>query len=250
MKSTTLITLDLQRPNFCTVYAVQDDKLTRWVSAQLTDGGNAWTPPSGALLTIRYRKPDGTAGWYDKLEDGSRAYSISGSVVDFGLAVQSLAVPGTVQAEVSFYTSSGERLTTFLFLIEVEKDPLTDAEIVSSDYFSVLTQQVAQAAASAEKAKAAAAKVTFETVSLPSVNIPAGTPASPSMTEFDFSASAPYNSMFVAAQMSSYALPYVSGGQVLTWVESFHPTTRILVVRNATSAWNGYTLNAIFKQIS
>lgn len=143
MRSTTYTTLDLQKPNFVTVYAVQDDQMTRWVHADLMDGGEAWTPPSGTLMTIRYRKPDGTGGWYDSLEDGSSAYAISGSAVDFGFAAQCLTVAGVVLAEITFWTGTAERLSAFLFRLQVEKNPLTDAEMESSDYYNVLSEKIA-----------------------------------------------------------------------------------------------------------
>lgn len=143
MKSTTSILLDLQRPSFSTVYAVQDDQLARWIHADLTDGGNAWTPPSGTVMTIRYFKPDGTAGLYDTLENGNSAYLISGSSVDFGLAAQCLTVAGVVLMEISFYNSSAERLSSFSFRLQVEKSPISDAELESNDYFNILAQQIA-----------------------------------------------------------------------------------------------------------
>lgn len=143
MRSTTYATLDFQKPNFATVYAVQDDQLTRWVHADLTDGGEAWAPPSGTLMTIRYKKPDGTGGWYDSLEDGGSAYAISGSAVDFGFAAQCLTVPGIVLVELNFWNAKAERLSAFLFRLQVEKNPLTDAEMESSDYYNVLNQKIA-----------------------------------------------------------------------------------------------------------
>lgn len=143
MQSITVAALDMQRPNYLTVYAVQGDQLTRWVRAQLTDGGAAWTPPDGSAMTIRYRKPDGTGGWYDQLEDGSAAYSVDGSVLDFAFAAQCLTVPGVVLVELTFWTENAERLSTFAFRLQVEANPITDAEMESSDYYNVLAAQIA-----------------------------------------------------------------------------------------------------------
>lgn len=143
MRSTTEITLDMQRPNFTTVYAVQNDQLTRWVHAQLTDGGAAWTPPAGAVMTIRYAKPDGTCGLYDSLEDDSPAYEVSGSAVNFGFAAQCLTVAGIVLVEISFYTANEERLSAFQFRLQVESNPISDQELESNDYFNILAQEIA-----------------------------------------------------------------------------------------------------------
>ena len=143
MRSTTAVTLDFQRPNYNTAYAVQDDQLSRWIHADLTDGGTAWTPPSGVVMLIRYAKPDGTVGLYDALENGDSAYVISGSSVEFGLAAQCLTVAGTVMMEIAFYNNAGERLSAFSFRLVVERNPATDAELESNDYFNILAQEIA-----------------------------------------------------------------------------------------------------------
>lgn len=146
IRSTTKITLDVSRPNVAAnVYAVSDDFLSRWVEATLTDGSVPLEIPNpGSSVLIRYRKPDGTAGLYDTLEDESTAWSISGNVVSFGLAAQMLTVPGIVQVEVHIYTFDSERLTTFRFNLHVSADVIGDSEIISADYFNVMTATVAE----------------------------------------------------------------------------------------------------------
>lgn len=145
-------------------YAKQNDKLSRRLSATLKDGAVSWTPPTGAAAAIRYSKPDGTGGFYDVLEDSSPAIIVSGNVALMTLAEQCVTVPGQVRMELNFYTSAGAKLTSFTWLLNVEASVLTDATIVSSSYYNVLTAQVAQtlqykndAAASAESAAASAA---------------------------------------------------------------------------------------------
>lgn len=138
------ITLDMQRPGYAVIYAVQFDKLTRQITAQLTDKGLPWTVPTGALMTIRYSKPDGTQGFYDTLEDGTTAYTISGSAVTFTLAQQALAAAGNVLMQLNFYTAGGEALSSFSFIVTVQPSVLNDAEVVSSDYYNVLTGLLTQ----------------------------------------------------------------------------------------------------------
>ena len=133
------IVLDMQRPGYAVIYAVQFDKLSRQITAQLTDKGLPWTVPTGALMTIRYSKPDGTQGFYDTLEDGTKAYIVSGSTVTITLAQQALAAAGNVLMQLNFYTSAGAALSTFSFIVTVQPSVLNDAEIVSSDYYNVLT---------------------------------------------------------------------------------------------------------------
>ena len=91
---------------------------------------------------IRYAKPDRTAGWYDVMEDETTpAYTIDGNVITIILCEQMLTVPGNVFVELNFYTST-ERLSTFSFLLKVEKSVLSDNEIISSDYFNVLSNKI------------------------------------------------------------------------------------------------------------
>lgn len=165
MNSTTYITLDMQAPETGVIaYAKQNDKLSRRLSATLKDGATSWTPPTGAAAAIRYSKPDGTGGFYDVLEDSSPAIVVSGNVALMTLAEQCVTVAGQVRMELNFYTSAGAKLTSFTWLLNVEASVLTDATIVSSSYYNVLTAQVAQtlqykndAASSAQAAAASAA---------------------------------------------------------------------------------------------
>lgn len=144
MESLTSITLNLQNPNIATVaYGVQNDRLSRKITAQLVDGSTLWTPPAGALATIRFLKPDGTAGFYDTDEDGNPATVIDGSTVTMTIVEQALTVPGDVYMQLNFYTGDGERLTTFCWLLRVQQNVITDATIISSDYYNILSAQIA-----------------------------------------------------------------------------------------------------------
>lgn len=147
MQAVNSITLNFQQPNFVTVYAVQNDRLSRRITATLLDGSAAWEPPAGTLMTIRYRKPDGTVGFYDTLENGADAYAFNGAnTVDFVLAEQALTVPGQVPVELNFYNGDGQRLSTLMFILAVKPSVLSDGEIVSSNYLNVLTAALTHAA--------------------------------------------------------------------------------------------------------
>lgn len=146
MTSNTDLIINLQRPNVATVaYAVQGDSLSRVLHLTLMDGDTPWTPPEGALAIIRYYKPDGTRGFYDTLEDGSAAISISGNVATVTLAAQALAVEGTVKIQLNFYTAAKVTLSSFCWRLEVEAQVASDADIESSDYYSALTETIAKA---------------------------------------------------------------------------------------------------------
>ena len=145
MKSTTNISLNLQLPNYSVaVYAVQGDTMSREIEAALFDGQTPFTPPAGALGTVRYFKPDGTSGFYDTLEDEETvAVTWDDNVATIRLAEQTVTVPGEVLVQLSFYSADAERLSAFTFRLFVEKNPYSDQEFESTDYYSVLTARIA-----------------------------------------------------------------------------------------------------------
>lgn len=145
MKSTTSINLNLQLPNYSVaVYAVQGDTMSREIEADLFDGQTPFTPPAGALGTVRYYKPDGTSGFYDTLEDEETvAVTWDDNVATIRLAEQTVTVPGEVLVQLSFYSADAERLSAFTFRLFVEKNPYSDQEFESTDYYSVLTARIA-----------------------------------------------------------------------------------------------------------
>lgn len=145
MQSTTSLTLNLQLPNCAvTMYAVQNDRKTRMVQATLFDGDTAWTPPAGSVAMVRFVKSDGTTGFYEVDEDGNTAVTWSGNVATIRLAEQALTVAGDVYCQVNFYNASEERLSTFSWLIKVQKCVVEDSTIISTDYFNILSQEIAE----------------------------------------------------------------------------------------------------------
>lgn len=153
MESTSYLNLDLQRPDISAVScAVADDSNSRLIRARLSDGGLAWTPPSGTLGQIRFMKPDGHGGAYDALPNGSEAVTFDGSTAVLALADQVLALdgPGTVRMQLHLYNTAGERLSSFAFDLFVGENVLTDATIESTDYYNLLTTQISAVLNAAE----------------------------------------------------------------------------------------------------
>ena len=148
------------------VYAKQNDRQTRFIAASLFANGQPFSVPDGVVAMFRAGNPDGTACFYDSNETGTPAITIAGNLVTVELAEQVLTAPGNVQAEINFYTAGGEKLTSFSFAIQVEKSVLTDQEIVSSDYYNVLTAQIkaAQDAAQSAQTSAGQAEQTLQEV--------------------------------------------------------------------------------------
>lgn len=146
MQVTKNITLDLLETGVkVIVKAKQNDRNTRYIAAHLYAGNVTFPVPSGTEIAFRYKKPDGTAGFYDALPDNSPAITVSGNTVTVELVEQVLTVAGCVHCEINMYNAASEKLTTFTFEIAVEESVLTDAEIISSDYYNVLTEQIAKA---------------------------------------------------------------------------------------------------------
>lgn len=146
MQVTKNITLDLlETGSPVIIKAKQNDRTTRYIAAHLYVDGLAYPVPSGTEIAFRYKKPDGTAGFYDTLPDNSPAITVSGNTVTVELVEQVLTVSGCVHCEINMYNAASEKLTTFTFEISVEESVLTDAEIISSDYYNVLTAEIAKA---------------------------------------------------------------------------------------------------------
>lgn len=146
MQVTKNITLDLlETGSPVIIKAKQNDRNTRYIAAHLYVDGLAYPVPSGTEIAFRYKKPDGTAGFYDALPDNSPAITVSGNTVTVELVEQVLTVSGCVHCEINMYNATSEKLTTFTFEITVEESVLTDAEIISSDYYNVLTAEIAKA---------------------------------------------------------------------------------------------------------
>lgn len=133
------------------IHAVQDDSNSRKIAFSIYAGGAQWAVPDGTLVTVRYKKPDGTAGFYDTLPDGStQAATIDGNVVTVALVPQAFTVRGNVPVQIKLYDSAGTSIATFAVVMHVSANVVSDAEIVSSDYYSVLTKQIADVLAAAE----------------------------------------------------------------------------------------------------
>lgn len=146
MQVTKNITLDLlETGSPVIIKAKQNDRNTRYIAAHLYVGRLDYQVPSGTEIAFRYKKPDGTAGFYDALPDNSPAITVSGNTVTVELVEQVLTVAGCVHCEINMYNAASEKLTTFTFEIAVEESVLTDAEIISSDYYNVLTAEIAKA---------------------------------------------------------------------------------------------------------
>lgn len=152
LETTAALRVDLLDPGAPQIiHAVQDDSNSRKIAFNIYAGGAQWAVPDGTLVTVRYKKPDGTAGFYDTLPDGSTpAATIDGNVVIVSLVLQAFTVRGNVPVQIKLYDSTGASIATFAVVMHVSANVVSDAEIVSSDYYSVLTKQIADVLAAAK----------------------------------------------------------------------------------------------------
>lgn len=129
------ITIDMVRKGVTPrVYAMQFDTDTRNVQVKMLSNGEPWEPPQDAVISLSYRKPDGTKGFYNLLEENVSAVHVSGNLVTVTLAKQVLTVAGKVDA--ALVVNSGDlRIATFPFEIHVTADP-SAGKTNSDDYFN------------------------------------------------------------------------------------------------------------------
>lgn len=133
---------------------VQNDSNSRYIVASLWDGASAYDVGSASVM-MRFAKPDGTGGMYDADEVGN-VVDVDGNVVTIPVAAQVLTVAGDVFAQVDIYGSSNSKLASFAFKIDVAASVYPDAQIISSDYYNVLTATVANAVTAAQNAATSA----------------------------------------------------------------------------------------------
>lgn len=134
---TTKVSMDLQHPSHpAVVNAVQGDTDTRKLEIALYSGGATWPIPGNTVIAVRYRKPDGTKGYYDSLPDGTTAYNIVGNVATISLAPQMLTVAGSVTAILEMIQGN-HILATFPIQVNVAANPAAGA-VASEDYINWL----------------------------------------------------------------------------------------------------------------
>ena len=142
------------------VVAKQGDAGSRKITIKLYDNGipaniNNQIAPSGAEQkgVVRFRKPDGTGGIYDKTEDNLPACILGGDNITVRLAEQVLTCPGDVVADVAIICDNTV-ISTFNFVVHVQAAPMAGIT-TSNNYYNY--QSLADINQAIDKAKAAAA---------------------------------------------------------------------------------------------
>lgn len=132
---TSRVKIDILTPeNPPVVHVVQDDKYSRNLELTLFKGGVVCLLSSDIAAVVKFSKPDGTGGTYDKLPDGTDACSISGNAVTIALAPQVCTVPGVVRLSVGL-VDGDTILHTFPVRIDVVANPALQTS--SQNYYKI-----------------------------------------------------------------------------------------------------------------
>lgn len=142
------------------VVAKQGDAGSRKIMIKLYDNGipaniNNQIAPSGTEQkgVVRFCKPDGTGGIYDKTEDNSPACILGRDNITVRLAEQMLTRPGDVVADVAIICGNTV-ISTFNFVVHVQATPAAGVT-ASNNYYNY--QSLADINQAIDDAKAAAA---------------------------------------------------------------------------------------------
>lgn len=148
-----------QSPAPLVLYAKQGDSLSRFFQINFLESGQPWTPPAGALFAVRYGTPSLPSGWYDTIQepDGSShsAFGLLGNVLTVEIAYEAVSVSGRNSLCVLVLDSNGYQLGAWNLALQVEITPGENAP-ESTQYYSLLSAQVAQVLASVNDAEKAA----------------------------------------------------------------------------------------------
>lgn len=150
--------IDISQPRGPLVlYVSQGDSLSRFFSVTVTDNGAAYTPPDGAIYTVRFGAPGMPAGWYDTITEvgGSThpAVVVSGNTYTVELAEQAVSKPGENALVLIVSDATGYTLASWAFVLQVARVPGYDAP-EATVYYNALTEQVAQTLTNAQAAAA------------------------------------------------------------------------------------------------
>lgn len=121
MTVTHKLKLDLVRRTVTPrIDVVHGDAGSRVLELSLQAQGEPWSFPEDAAVTIAYRKSDGTGGEYDRLPDGSMAWSGEGNVLRVILADQMMTAPGEVRMRITL-TAGEKEVSTFPVRLVVDR---------------------------------------------------------------------------------------------------------------------------------
>ena len=161
MTNKQTINLDMSSHGPCPrVMAKQGDAGSREIVINLYDGGvlaninnQITTPEITTNGIVRFCKPDGKGGIYDRTEDNLIACTLGKDTITVRLAAQMLTCPGDVVADVAIICGTTV-ISTFNFIVAVQANPAAGIT-TSNSYYNY--QSLADINQAINEAKAAAA---------------------------------------------------------------------------------------------
>lgn len=123
-------------------------RLFEYKEGKWRDEYRRYSIPKGATAVVKIAKPDSTFCLFDGKIEGA-------SDVLFTPPPQAFTVEGEASAEVAIFNTSGKRITSATFTIEVAPEALCGCDEESENYIDVFAEErkkVQEAAESAEKA--------------------------------------------------------------------------------------------------
>ena len=165
MYNTQTINLDMSSRDPCPrVVAKQGDAGSREVAIKLYDNGapaniNNQIAQSGTKTkgVVRFCKPDGKGGIYDRTEDNLIACTLGKDTITVRLAAQMLTCPGDVVADVAIICGT-TIISTFNFIVAVQANPAAGITPSHSYYNYRSLADINQAINEAKAAAAGAVK--------------------------------------------------------------------------------------------
>lgn len=165
MYNTQTINLDMSSRESCPrVVAKQGDAGSREVAIKLYDNGapaniNNQIAQSGTETkgVVRFCKPDGKGGIYDRTEDNLIACTLGKDTITVRLAAQMLTCPGDVVADVAIICGT-TIISTFNFIVAVQANPAAGITPSHSYYNYRSLADINQAINEAKAAAAGAVK--------------------------------------------------------------------------------------------
>lgn len=152
--------IDISQPRGPLVlYVSQGDSLSRFFSVTVTDNGAAYTPPDGAIYTVRFGAPGMPAGWYDTITEvggGTHpAVVMNENTYTVEITEQALGTPGENALVLIVSDATGYTLASWAFVLQVAAVPGYDAP-EATVYYNALSEQVAQVLSGTTAAAASA----------------------------------------------------------------------------------------------
>ena len=139
------------------VHIKQGDVWAHAIVLTVYEAGEVWTgawriPASGETAevnaVVRYRKPDGYCGTYDKMPNGSPAVTANGNTLTIALAPQLAAVPGMVDVDIQINAPQTVTVTytrtiaIFNIRLNVEAHPMNTQNVESNNYECTTLQEI------------------------------------------------------------------------------------------------------------